>query len=107
MLQQLREILAAEADARKRLETLRQELEQRVQAADEAARQARREVRDRRETIARGVEDRLVAAAQQQAEEITSAAAAQCAALRRQAEPHLPAAVAAVLRGLLPEELEQ
>jgi len=72
VLQQLRVILAAEAEARQQVEAARAEGARIVAEAEEAARNAVGAARDEREAVARAVEEGMVAAAQEQAEQLAS-----------------------------------
>jgi vacuolar-type H+-ATPase subunit H len=101
VLPQLRVILAAEAEARQQLEHALQEAERLVQQAEEDARRMVRAAHEARGTTAQGVEDRLVAAAQEKARQLATDAAAKIAALRRLAEPRMERAVAIILQHLL------
>lgn len=104
MLQQLRVILAAEAEARERLDAARQESTRRLQQAEEEARRTVREAQAAREATARAEEAKLVAAAEIKAREIVAEARARIAALRQRAEPRLDRAAALVVQAVLGTE---
>jgi vacuolar-type H+-ATPase subunit H len=104
MLQQLRVILAAEAEARERLDAARQESVRRLQHAEEEARRTAREAQAAREATARAEEESLVAAAEVKAGEIVAEARARIVALRQRAEPRLDRAAALVVQAVLGAE---
>jgi vacuolar-type H+-ATPase subunit H len=97
----LRVILEAEADARRQLAAAQQEGERQVREAEEHGRQRIREARDSHEGIARAVEAELVAAARQQAQQLTESQRAKVTAMRALAEPRMEGAVQTALAHVL------
>ncbi len=82
MQEQLRMILEAEAEARQRLETARQQCQFLVAQAEEDGRRRVREARQARDSIIRSEEERLTAAAKERATQIEDAARIRAAAMR-------------------------
>ncbi len=104
VLQQLRVILAAEADARAQLDAVRQESARRLQQADDEARRTVRQAQAACEATARAEEDKLIAAAELKARQIASEAHAGIVAQQQRAQPQLERAAALVVGALLGTE---
>ena len=104
MLEQLRVILAAEAAAREQFEAARDESARLVREAEAEARQLVRAAREARETVARTVEDRIVADAQQEVSRIFEEATTAAAAMRAGAQPRMAQAVEALVQCVLSPE---
>ena len=104
MLEELRVILAAEAAARQQFEAAREESARLVRQAEVEAREEVRAAREGRESVARTVEERIVADAQQEASRILDEANATAAAMRAAAQPRLAEAVEAVIQCVLGPE---
>lgn len=98
---QLRLILDAEADARRQLEAAQHECQCLVSEAEEYARRSVREARAARDALARSVEMRLIAEAEQAAQRTVAGAQTQAAAMRARAAPNMVRAVEAALRCVL------
>ena len=107
MLDDLRIILDAEADARRQFDAARDQAGALVrQAADEAQQQVRAG-HDTYETEAAAVEARIVAAAEQQSKRILATAEATAAALHTQAAARMDRAVAALVDAVLAPEIQE
>jgi len=104
MLDELRVILEAEAAARERFDTAREEGARLVHQAEVEARELVRAAREEREAVARAVEEGIIADAEQEASRIADEANAAATAMRAAAQPHLAEAVAAVIQCLLGPE---
>jgi vacuolar-type H+-ATPase subunit H len=104
MLEELRVILAAEAAARQQFEAASEESARLAQQAELQAHGYVRAAREAREAVARAVEERIVAEAQQEANRILEEANAAAAAMRTAAQSRLAEAVKAVMQCVLGPE---
>lgn len=101
MQAQLRVILEAEAEARRRLEAARAESAALAARAAEEARALVREACEAREVISREAEERLVAAARERAAGIGGEALARVGELRTRAASRMDRAIDLVLQAVL------
>jgi vacuolar-type H+-ATPase subunit H len=107
VLDDLRIILDAEADARRQFDAARDQAADLVRAAEDAAQQQIRTAHDAHEADAAAVEARIVAAAEQQSQRILATAEATAAAMHTQAAAHMDRAVAALVNAVLAPETEE
>jgi vacuolar-type H+-ATPase subunit H len=101
MLEQLRIVLEAEAEARHRLEAAREAAKRLVNAAEEDARQRVHQARATREGVARAVEDNWVQQARQRAGGVEEEVRVRVQALQTRAEPRVERAVETLVRRVL------
>jgi vacuolar-type H+-ATPase subunit H len=101
MLDQLRVILAAEAEARQRLDAARADAQRRLADAEAEARRLVQAARDAEEATAAAVEKELMRVANQTVAAMAADSRAKADALQAQAEPHLDAAAQAIVACIL------
>ena len=101
VLEDLRVILEAEADAHRQFDAARGQAAEIVRQAEMEAQEQVRAARDARENEAAAVEERLVVAAEQQAARILATADATAAALQAQAADRLERAVDALVKAVV------
>ena len=104
MLEQLRIVLEAEAEARQRLEAARAAAKRLVNAAEEDARRAVQQARAAQEAVARSVAEEWVQQARHKAEAIEEEMQVRVKALQARAEPRVEHAVEALVRRVLGAE---
>ena len=102
MLEELRTILEAESEARRQFDAAHRDAARLGQDADEAARTLIRAAHAARAGDAHAVEEALVVAAQRDAQRMQHAARAEAATMASRAAPRMAAAVARLVRALLP-----
>ena len=107
MLDALRIILDAEADARRQFDAARDQADELVRQAEDKAQQQVRAAHDAHEADAAAVEARIVAEAEQQSKRIIETAEATAAAMHTQAAAHMDRAVAALVNAVLAQETEE
>jgi vacuolar-type H+-ATPase subunit H len=101
VLEDLRVILDAEAEARRQFDAARAHVADLLRQAEEEAQRSVRQAQAARDTDAEAVEARLLAEAQQQANRILATAEATAAALQTQAAAHVEQAVDALVQAVL------
>jgi vacuolar-type H+-ATPase subunit H len=94
-------ILAAEAEARQAVDAAQRDCQGLVREAEEDSRRRVHEAGDTRDALAQSVEERLVAAAQQNAVHMAEGTRLQAAAMQARAGPRIDAAVEAVVHFVL------
>lgn len=104
MLEQLRIVLEAEAEARQRLEAAREAAKQLVSDAEDDARQRVQQAHAARETVTRSVEDKWVQEAHQKAAAIADEVRVRVQGTRARAEPRVAQAVQVLVRRVLGKE---
>jgi vacuolar-type H+-ATPase subunit H len=104
MLEQLRIVLEAEAEARQRLEAARETAKTLVSDAENDGRQRVQQARAAREAVVRSVEDQWVQQARQKAAAAEDEVRVRVQALRARAEPRVERAVETLVRRVLGRE---
>ena len=101
MLEQLRIVLEAEAEARQRLEGAREAAGRLVSEAEEDARRRVQQAQAAREAVVRSVEDEWVQQARQKAEAVEDEVRVRVQAMQARAQPHVERAVEVLVRRVL------
>ncbi len=104
MLEQLRTVLEAEAEARQRLEAAREAAKRLIIEAEADARSRVQQARAAREAVIRSVEDEWVEQARQKAEAVEGEVRVRVQAMRSRAEPRVERAVETLVRRVLGTE---
>jgi vacuolar-type H+-ATPase subunit H len=107
MLDALRIILDAEADARRQFDAARDQGEEFVRRAEDETQQQVRAAHDAREMDAAVIEARIVAEAERESKRILATAEASAAALHTQAAARMDRAVAALVNAVLAPETQE
>jgi len=107
VLDDLRTILDAEAEARRQLDAAREQAEELVRQAEYEAAQWVRAAHDAHEAGAAAVEARIVAEAEQQSKRILATAEATAATMHTQAAARMDRAVAALVNAVLAPEAQE
>ncbi len=103
---QLRLILAAEAEARRQFEAADRECQRLLAQAEEEGRRCVSEAREGREAVTRTVEQQILADAVAKAQRLEEDTRARIAAMQAVAAPKMEAAVEIVLRCVLAGETD-
>ena len=103
---QLRMILAAEAEARQQFEAAAGECQRLLAQAEEEGRCCVREAREGRDALARSVEQQIVAEAEEKAWRVAEGTHARATAMQAHAAARMDAAVEIVLRCVLGSEVD-
>lgn len=103
---QLRMILAAEAEARRQFEAAGSECQRLLAQAEEEGRRCVREAREGRDAQAQSVEQQIVAEAEEKAWRVAERTRAQVAAMQALAAAKMDAAAEIVLRCVLESEAD-
>lgn len=107
MLDDLRTILDAEADARRQFDAARDHAGELLRQAEDEAQQELRAAHGAHEADVAAVEARIVAEAEKQANRIRATAEATAAAMHTQAAARMDRAVAALVNAVLAQETEE
>jgi len=104
MLEQLRIVLEAEAEARRRLEAAREAARQLVAAAEADARRGAEETEAGQDQVVHAVEEHWIQEARQKAEAVENDVRVRVQAMLEHAEPRLAHAVETLVRRVLGTE---